>query len=276
MDFSFITDLFIGGTAGVVSRTLTAPIELYKIQKQNPFIPYATLSDVVKKEGILGLWKGNMVNCIRICPQMSINFLCYHKSNKYIWKKVFSNNEYVAHFFSGTTGGFISTICVYPLETTRSRLSLQINNSKYNGIMHTLNSMSLKEMYRGLPVGIIGFVPYNSFNFLFYHFIKDSLREKHIFNNNVSLLHLFSGGFAGMFSVMITYPTDLIRRRMHIQGFDSSVPKYNNARECCKKIFFHEGFHGFYRGLFPCLLKQFPATAIQFCIMEKLRYWFMN
>ncbi len=49
-------DLVIGGLSGVISRTLTAPLELYKIQRQNAFIPNSTIRDVLKKEGLRYLW----------------------------------------------------------------------------------------------------------------------------------------------------------------------------------------------------------------------------
>ncbi len=75
-------DLLIGGMSGIISRTLTAPLELWKIQKQNYFMPNSTIKDVVKKEGIRYLWKGNFTNCVRIFPQYSVNFAVYGKINK--------------------------------------------------------------------------------------------------------------------------------------------------------------------------------------------------
>ena len=68
-----LIDLLIGGLSGVNSRTLTAPLELYKIQRQNTFMPHSTLRAVVKKEGFRYLWKGNATNCIRVFPQSAIN-----------------------------------------------------------------------------------------------------------------------------------------------------------------------------------------------------------
>ena len=44
------------------------------------------------------------------------------------------------------------------------------------------------------------------------------------------MINLFAGGFAGMSAVSYTYPTDLIRRRLQLQGFDKTVPKYNGIR----------------------------------------------
>ena len=52
-------DLLIGGLSGIISRTVTAPLELWKMQRQNFFIPNSTFRDVLQKEGFRYLWKGN-------------------------------------------------------------------------------------------------------------------------------------------------------------------------------------------------------------------------
>ena len=69
-----LVDLVLGGLSGVISRTLTAPLELYKFQRQNFFIPNSTIRDVLKKEGFRYLWKGNGTNCLRVFPQTGINY----------------------------------------------------------------------------------------------------------------------------------------------------------------------------------------------------------
>ena len=53
-------------------------------------------------------------------------------------------------------------------------------------------------------------------------------------------INIVGGGLAGLFSVSITYPTDLIRRRLQLQGFDKTVPKYNGILDACHKIFKYE------------------------------------
>lgn len=263
-------DLCIGGISGTLSRTLTAPIELYKIQKQNPFIPHSTLKDVIRQEGVFGLWKGNGINCMRIFPQMSINYTIYHNSKQYIWSNYF--NSHALHIASGTTAGFISTIAIYPLETIRSRLSLQTNHNHYQSIRHAITSLHIHELYRGLTISLCGFVPYNALNFTFYHYFKDMLLCNANANDNTyaKFIHFIAGGFSGVCAVLITYPTDLLRRRMHLQGFETT-PTYHSIPHGISTIYTQEGISGFYRGLLACCLKLFPATAIQFSTMEYLK-----
>ena len=125
-------NFIIGGLAGITSRTLTAPIELYRIQKQNSFMPNATIRDVLKKEGIRYLWKGNGVNCLRVFPQYSINWGVFKVTNK-LMENTIKQNE-MRNFTCGLVSGAISMISIYPLETIRTRMSLQTNKSHYNGL----------------------------------------------------------------------------------------------------------------------------------------------
>lgn len=282
---SQIKRMTVGGIAGVISRTLTAPIELYKIQRQNSYMENATIRDVLKKEGVCGLWKGNLTNIIRIFPQTGINYTVY----KSIYESQLLRTKFTHHqnksydkthdsyrqMISGMMGGIISTICIYPLETIRSRLSLQTNKNHYSGIIDAMKRMKIHELYRGLSVGLMGFVPFNTLNFVIFHGVKHRMMElnykkeekKQI--NNV-YIYMMSGGIAGVGSVSITYPTDVIRRRLHLQGFDKCVPTYDGIMDCIHKIYKSEGMYGYYRGLGACYMKLFPAVSIQFTIMEYL------
>ena len=54
----------IGGLSAIVSRTATAPLELYKLQLQNNYLKNNSLYHVVRNEGVRFLWKGNMTNYV--------------------------------------------------------------------------------------------------------------------------------------------------------------------------------------------------------------------
>ena len=85
-------------------------------------------------------------------------------------------------------------------------------------------------------------------------------------------MKLFCGGFAGMTAISITYPTDLIRRRLQLQHFGcDSVPDYNGIIDCINKIIKYEGILGLYRGLFFGYMKCVPAVAIQFWFFEIMK-----
>ena len=254
-------DFGIGGLAGIVSRTVTAPLELYKIQSQNRFIPHSTFRSVLRKEGISRLWKGNGVNCIRICPQIAINYAVFAKTKKIVSNSIQDPNA--IHFVSGLMGGITAITCIYPLETIRTRLSLQTCKSHYSGLFDCFRKMGWREMYQGLGTSMIGFAPFNAFSFTFFYYYNKHL----ILEENVQ--KLVCGGLSGISAITITYPTDLIRRRLQLQGFDPSVPKYRGMIDCIKKIITNDGVRGLYRGLGACYIKIFPTLAVQFWVIEK-------
>ena len=45
-------NLFIGGTSSIISRTATSPLEIFRLQRQNPFMPHSTINDIFKLEGL--------------------------------------------------------------------------------------------------------------------------------------------------------------------------------------------------------------------------------
>ena len=79
-----------------------------------------------------------------------------------------------------------------------------------------------------------------------------------------------NGGLASIMALTITYPTDLMRRRLQLQGYDKSVPIYKNTFDCFRKIYKYEGIRGFYRGLHANYVKSFGQWSIYFYILDHL------
>ena len=252
-----ILDLCAGGLAGIISRTGVAPLELWKIQSQASYIPDSSIKQVLRKEGLRYLWKGNFTNCVRIAPQLAVNFAIFEEAKKHI-KTPYKD---VNNLASGALAGSISMAVIYPLETIRSRLSLQTNKSHYTGIYDCIKKMKITDMYKGLRVSLMGITPYTALNFAFYHNFKDYFNNKNINGHTNKML---SGGLSGMVAVTFTYPTDLIWRQLQLQGFDPTVPKYDGFIDCVRKIVRNQGIRGLYRGLVPCYITIFPKFALQF------------
>ena len=66
--------------------------------------------------------------------------------------------------------------------------------------------------------------------------------------------------------------SDLKRRRLQLQNFDKSVPKYTGILNCINKIIKNESILGLYKGMTASYIKLFPTIGIQFLVMEKLNY----
>ena len=73
----FFYNFSIAALSTATAKTSSAPFELWRIQRQNYFIPNSTIRDVFKKEGFRYLWKGNITNIVKGVPQYSVNYALF-------------------------------------------------------------------------------------------------------------------------------------------------------------------------------------------------------
>jgi len=164
-------------------------------------------------------------------------------------------NKQIKNLLAGSLGGSVSITLTYPLETIRSRLTLQTCNSHYNGFLHACRSIPIRDMFKGLRMSILGFAPFTALSFSTYFTYREYLENNT--NLNKDLLKVIGGGMAGTTAVSITYPSE-------------TVPKYGGIIDCVRKIVKMEGIVGLYRGLPATYIKLFPTIGIQFLAMERL------
>lgn len=263
-------NFFYGGVAGIVSRTVTAPFERLKMLRQN--YPKIYCHDSILKsfrvihqsQGLWSLFNGNLVNSIRIFPQNAIQYGIFQylktQGHKY------TNNTNLLYFLSGATAGIISYTSIYPLETIRTKISVQNNGQQYRGIVDCFSKSVKQEgflsLYRGSLISAIGMIPFQGLNFLTYHHL-----DEHYNTEKNSLKTLFFGSWSGIVSVSCTYPFDTIKRRLQLSG-EMGNPKYRGIAHCCKYILENHGIKGLYRGLLPTYTKILPANGLYFFIIE--------
>lgn len=69
-------------------------------------------------------------------------------------------------------------------------------------------------------------------------------------------------------SSIVTYPLDVLRRRMQMRGQMGDRYPYHNSMHAVITIYRVEGVGGFYKGMLPNLLKVAPLVAITFITYE--------
>nr|XP_042712881.1 DNA replication ATP-dependent helicase/nuclease DNA2 isoform X1 [Chrysemys picta bellii] len=256
-DFYWLRSFVAGGVAGCCAKTTIAPLDRVKIllQAHNHHYKhlgvFSTLCAVPKKEGYLGLYKGNGAMMIRIFPYGAIQFMAFDQYKKLIKKKL-GISGHVHNLMAGSMAGITAVICTYPLDMVRARLAFQVKGEhKYTGIIHAFKTIYTKEggfigFYRGLMPTVVGMAPYAvssqhvanynkltprphlGFSFFTFSTLKSiglaqapnllgrpSLDnpEVLVLKTHVSLLY---GGMAGAIAQTISYPLDVTRRRMQL------------------------------------------------------------
>ncbi|GJN37892.1 hypothetical protein PR202_gb26891 [Eleusine coracana subsp. coracana] len=139
--------LFVAGAAaGAVAKTVTAPLDRVKLLMQTHSVRVAgesakkgvgfleALTDVGKKDGLKGYWKGNLPQVIRIIPYSAVQLFSYEVT--------------------------------YPLDVLRLRLAVQSGHNTMSQVaLNMLREEGFASFYRGLGPSLIAIAPYIAVNF---------------------------------------------------------------------------------------------------------------
>ena len=72
----------------------------------------------------------------------------------------------------------------------------------------------------------------------------------------------------GSISQTLTYPFDVLRRKMQVTGMKGGSVKYNGALHALRSIIQTEGVAGLYRGLWPNLRVSWPLFLVHLLITD--------
>lgn len=174
----------------------------------------------------------------------------------------------------GAGAGVIAATATYPLDLARTRLSLATGRT--DRIFTCLANVYKNEggftaLYRGLTPTLIGIAPLVALNFTIYETLKTRVRS--MSNNSqedVSVAtKLLCGGSAGAAAQTVTYPLDVIRRRLQTDGILGYG--YTGVLDAAKRMYREEGLLSFFRGLLPNYLKVVPAISVSFVTYETIK-----
>lgn len=258
-----------------------------------------------KEEGFQGLMRGNGINCLRIAPYSAVQFTTYEAMKRWLQHPVHkrvrgadgtmretTTNELgaIPKLIAGATAGIASVVSTYPLDLVRSRISIATASLHTAGsrdaalVQARIPSIAemtekvyaeeggLRGLYRGCVPTAAGVAPYVAFNFFFYENAR-SFFTKSDGTPPSALIKLLCGAWAGAVSQTLTYPLDVIRRRMQVAGMRNSSLGYSDRSgiDAIRNIVRKNGVRGLYYGLLPNLLKVTPSMGTSFFVYELVR-----
>ncbi len=192
----------------------------------------------------------------------------------------------------------------YPLDLVRTRLAAQTTQLYYQGISHALSTIVRDEgvvgLYRGLWPTLVQVAPALAINYAAYetlrsHWLTTSKRKAPTVSTvdgqgvhwtaqddlHVNDLHpmldtqvpmsLLCGSLAGLVSSTATFPLDLVRRRLQLEGLAGRPARYASYAEVFTTIVQKDGLRGLYAGILPEYYKVVPGVAIAFCTYELMK-----
>ena len=117
-----------GGIAGAVSRTVTAPLDRIKVLMQashghDALKIISSTKKIYTESGVLGFWRGNGVNCLKLFPETAIRFYVYELLRAGL--NIDTHHADVGtRFVTGSVAGLVSQTIIYPLEVIKTRIAL--------------------------------------------------------------------------------------------------------------------------------------------------------
>jgi len=146
----------------------------------------------------------------------------------------------------------------------------------------------LANFYRGFSTTLLGMIPYAGMSFLTHDTMGDIMRHPSISQWTTlpqpkrapagkpaplrSWAELSAGGIAGLVSQTVSYPLEVIRRRMQVGGAVGDGHRLRMA-ETAKLIFKERGVMGFWIGLSIGYVKVVPMVAVSFYTYERCKTW---
>ncbi|GAQ89531.1 hypothetical protein KFL_005330060 [Klebsormidium nitens] len=260
------TSLFVAGAlAGATAKTITAPLDrlklLLQVQDVNRKAGAAavTLSGAVakifKEEGVLGFWKGNVPQVVRILPYSAVQLFSYE-----FFKKCFKGKRdelsVPGRLAAGACAGMTSTLITFPLDTLRFKMAVEPEMRTMSQAAVTLfRNEGLAGYYRGLGPALLGIAPYIAINFCAYDLVKKAFPEDQQRSPQVSFA---TAVIATSLATVTCYPLDTIRRQMQVRGC-----QYTSLFDAFPAIIAKSGVLGLYRGFFINALKNLPTSSIR-------------
>lgn len=197
-----IRNMLAGGIAGIVAKSVVAPVDRIKILYQISAAEFhfkrlpGVVGNIIREEGLTALWKGNSATLIRVFPYSGIQFMVYDRMKLFFLKRheadtsstmmVDKNSTTTNHtkargnkfgltpfesLCAGMVAGVVSVICTYPLDLTRAQLAVlkKHKNGPNKGFLGVLSDnyteRGIRGLFRGVNLTLIGILPYSGIAF---------------------------------------------------------------------------------------------------------------
>lgn len=274
--------LIAGGVAGAASRTATAPLDRLKVVLQvqttrASILP--ALKNIWKEGGLLGFFRGNGLNVVKVVPESAIKFYIYEMLKNVIGDSKGENKEDIGtsgRLVAGGMAGAIAQAAIYPLDLVKTRLQTYTCEGGHVPNLKTLSrDILVKEgpraFYRGLVPSLLGIIPYAGIDLAAYETLKDMSKTYVLRDSSPGpLVQLGCGTISGALGATCVYPLQVIRTRMQAHNANANTA-YKGMSDVFWRTLHREGLRGFYKGLFPNLLKVVPAASITYVVYETMK-----
>ncbi|MCJ1314610.1 hypothetical protein MMC25_008292 [Agyrium rufum] len=293
---SAATNLIAGGSAGMMEALVCHPLDTIKVRMQlsrRARLPGAkrrgfllTGRDIIRRETPLALYKGLGAVMTGITPKMAIRFTSYEWYKQALAGSVTGEVTGQATFIAGLAAGVTEAIAVVtPMEVVKIRLQAQhhsmsdpLDVPKYRNAAHAVYTVIKEEgmgaLYRGVSLTALRQGTNQAVNFTTYTELKQYLQSLQPTDQKSELPSyqtMAIGLVSGAMGPLSNAPIDTIKTRLQKTPGLPNETAVSRIQAIAKEMFKQEGFHAFYKGITPRIMRVAPGQAVTFTVYEFLK-----
>ncbi|QVM13192.1 hypothetical protein D8B26_007807 [Coccidioides posadasii str. Silveira] len=283
-----------GGGAGMMEALVCHPLDTVKVRMQlskksrapgvKPRGFIATGQEIVRRETVLGLYKGLGAVLSGIIPKMAIRFTSYGWYKQMLADKETGKLSSSRNMLAGLAAGVTEAVAVVtPMEVIKIRLQAQshsladpLDTPKYRSAPHALLVVLREEgfgaLYRGVSLTALRQGTNQAANFTAYTEMKKLLQEwQPQYTELPSYQTMVIGLISGAMGPFSNAPIDTIKTRLQRTPSQPGQSAMSRIVSISSDMFKQEGARAFYKGITPRVMRVAPGQAVTFTVYEFLR-----
>lgn len=284
--------LVAGGSAGAISRTLTAPLDRMKVLAQegrvlrhiqgSQGVSHVGARDLFlylfRTGGAAAFWRGNGVNCLKAGPEQAAAFT----ARQFYLPLVCSDMErptFAENCAVGSLAGLSAQALLYPMEVVKTRMAVA-DSREYSSIAdcfrQSIRRGGVRDLYVGLFANAVGIIPHRGLEMGTFFTLDRIARQalaggdgcsttQQLKQQPLPLYATLGISFtASMISQVVTYPLNLVRTKLQTQGVNGRPVLYSGIKDCIARVWREDGARGLFSGIVPNMMKSVPASMIMY------------
>ncbi|GLH01426.1 Congested-like trachea protein [Gryllus bimaculatus] len=264
----------VGGCAGVL---VGHPFDTIKVhlQTQDALRPiyrgtFHCMQTIVQKESVRGLYRGMTSP---LCGVALINAVVFGVYGN-VQRRMSEPDALCTHFYAGAAAGVAQSFICSPIELAKTRIQVQMSRGAAGGEvargpLQCLVRVARVEGARGVWRGLGATAARDSSGVAVYFVTYEWLARAMAPGGDQPLSTgrvLLAGGLAGTVSWISSFPVDVVKSRLQVDGMDGPR-RYSGFWDCCRQSVRAEGLSFLGRGLTSTVLRAFPMNAATFAVV---------
>lgn len=234
-----------GSLSGIAARFITAPLDVIKLDSSISMREIEShIIQIYRSHGVKGLYRGNLINCVRAIPYNGLITYCYASLLCIVHPP-----SYKQSILIGGIAGLVAITATFPVDYVRAKLLLKNNR--------LIDIRAISMLYSGSLLSLVPFIAIQQST-------QDVMRlfAFKYYKPCFSVL-LLCGFLTAAAATIITYPLEVIRKYRNLNENQSTSAFIKSVLE-------KNGFLGFYRGVGIAFFKIVPTVGIGLAIRDTM------